>query len=302
MGGTFYEENSRSLRSADRGYATKSVQEVFTQRNIHESLNPMNLRFREARDSEAHPNSIPVIIGLDVTGSMGKIPHDLIKSGLPTMMTTLIGKGLNDAAVCFIAIGDHKSDKAPLQVAQFESGDLELDTHLENTWLEGNGGGNNGESYFLAWYFAARKTQTDAWDKRKTKGFLFTIGDEHCHSGISVEDINRGLARNNLTSIFGDGAEGTVTAKELLREAQEKYHVFHLNLATNSKIQNSWNALLGENNIKVSDYTEIPKIIAAKILEFADPSSREQNPNPAPGEIKEEEYETEDTVKTKITL
>jgi len=125
MGGTFYEENSRSLRSADRGYTTKSASEIFASK-LHESLNPMNLRFRESRDSEAHPNSLPVIIGLDVTGSMGKIPHNLIQTGLPTMMTTLIKAGLNDAAVCFVAIGDHKSDKAPIQIAQFESGDLDL--------------------------------------------------------------------------------------------------------------------------------------------------------------------------------
>lgn len=299
MGGTFYEQNSRSLRSADRGYTTKSASELFA-KNLHESLNPMNLRFREARDSEAHPKSLPVIIGLDVTGSMGKIPHNLIQSGLPTMMATLLERGLNDAAVCFIAIGDHKSDKAPIQISQFESGDLELDTHLENTWLEGNGGGNNGESYFLAWYFAARKTKTDAWEKRKAKGFLFTIGDEHCHSGISVDDVNRGVARNNLTSIFGDGAEGTITAKELLREAQEKYHVFHLNLATSSEIQNSWNALLGESNIKVSDYTDIPKIIAAKILEFADPSSGAIRTNAEPSEVEKDEIESK--ISTKITL
>lgn len=301
MGGTFYEQNSRSLRSADRGYTTKSASELFA-KNLHESLNPMNLRFREARDSEAHPKSLPVIIGLDVTGSMGKIPHNLIQSGLPTMMATLLERGLNDAAVCFIAIGDHKSDKAPIQISQFESGDLELDTHLENTWLEGNGGGNNGESYFLAWYFAARKTKTDAWEKRKAKGFLFTIGDEHCHAEIEASSSSN---RHNLTSIFGDGSEGTVKAIDLLKEAQEKYHVFHLNLATQEDIQNTWRSILGENNIRVNDYTEIPKIIAAKILEFADPASGDDRTTAQPGEVKDDEdFETEDKVKneTKITL
>ena len=48
MGGTFYEENSRSLRSADRGYTTKSASEIFASK-LHESLNPMNLRFRIKR-------------------------------------------------------------------------------------------------------------------------------------------------------------------------------------------------------------------------------------------------------------
>lgn len=38
---------------------------------------------RECRDSEEHPETTPIIIALDVTGSMGRIPHDLVKNQLP---------------------------------------------------------------------------------------------------------------------------------------------------------------------------------------------------------------------------
>lgn len=263
MGGSYYSSDDRTRRAKSQGYFDKPQQEIFKQSRIHESLSPINLRFREARDSEAHPKSLPCIIGLDVTGSMGRIPHDLIQHGLPTMMSTLIENHLPDVAVCFVAVGDHKSDSAPLQVSQFESGDEELDRHLTNTWLEGNGGGNGGESYFLPWYFAAKKTSTDAWEKRKEKGFLFTIGDEHCHDSIVATSVKR---------IFGDSeaTEGH-TAVDLLKEAQEKYHVFHLNLGGEA-VQESWKKLLGENNIPLRDHTEIPKKIAELILSHYSPT------------------------------
>lgn len=39
-------------------------------------------KIRECRDSEEHPESLPIIIALDVTGSMGMVPHSLITGGL----------------------------------------------------------------------------------------------------------------------------------------------------------------------------------------------------------------------------
>ena len=48
-----------------------SEQDVFKQTNLSSALNPYNI-MRECCDTEEHPNTIPVIIGLDVTGSMGR--------------------------------------------------------------------------------------------------------------------------------------------------------------------------------------------------------------------------------------
>ena len=131
---------------------------------------PSKALLRESRDSTSNPNSLPVIIALDVTGSMRTIPHSLVKEGLPNMVGNMIQRGVTDPAILFLGIGDHTCDDAPLQVGQFESGDEELDLWLTRTWLEGHGGGNNGESYLLAWYFAAKHTITDAWEKRGQKG------------------------------------------------------------------------------------------------------------------------------------
>lgn len=259
MGSGTYDSGARFARAASDGYHTKSRQETFRQSDVHESLSPRKLVKRECFDSPAHPASLPVIIGLDVTGSMGHIPHNLIKDGLPTMMTTLIGSGLPDAAVCFLAIGDHLRDSGPLQVGQFESGDLELDKCLLNTWIEEGGGGNDGESYSLAWLFAAKHTHTHAWEKRKQKGFLFTIGDEPFHPTLD---------KGNLQRIFDTPFEANLSSVELLEKARERYEVFHI-LIGDEYDHSRWNEALGKNVLKIrrGETDQIPLLISKTIVD-----------------------------------
>jgi hypothetical protein len=71
--------------------------------------------------------------------------------------------------------------------------------------------GNAGESYLLAWYFAAFHTRTDAFEKRNQKGILFTVGDEPC---LKV------LPASAIREIMGTGQQ-TYTHYELLEEAQK---------------------------------------------------------------------------------
>lgn len=147
MGSSVYNSELRSERAFSLGYHTKTTNEIFEQnklRRIHESMEPKKALIRESRDSETHPNSVPIIIALDVTGSMGKIPHHLVKDGLPTLMSGIIQNGIPDPQVLFLAVGDVTCDHHPLQVGQFESGDEELDMWLTRTYLEGGGGGNDG--------------------------------------------------------------------------------------------------------------------------------------------------------------
>ena len=66
-----------------------------------------------------------------------------------------------------LAIGDAVSDRAPLQVGQFESG-LEMDMWLTRIWLEGRGG-DLPESYTLAHWFGAHHTATDAWGSHSAR-------------------------------------------------------------------------------------------------------------------------------------
>lgn len=258
MGGGRYSITDRTLRSQNLGYQTKSVNEIFEQRQMNVEMNPANAQLRESRDSEEHPNSLAIIIGLDVTGSMGHIPHLLIKDGLPNMMNRIFQGGIKDPQIMFMGVGDHHCDGTPLQVSQFESSDELLDKWLTQTYLEGGGGGNGGESYSLVWYFAAHRTDIDCLNKRNQKGFIFTIGDDAVHHTISNYSLQR---------IMGTGEYSDCTVPDLLNEVSKKYHVYHLHLietttGNSQYVQNNWKSLMGENVIFVRDYKEIPNIIS----------------------------------------
>lgn len=244
-------------------YNTASVDAVFTQnvaRQIHAEMSPSGVIFRESRDSELHPFTIPIQLYLDETGSMGHIPHEMIKEGLPTLMGSLIQNGVKDAALMFGAIGDHECDHFPLQVGQFESGDAELDMWLTRTYLEGNGGGNGGESYLLAWYFAAHHIRTDAFEKRGKKGFVFTIGDEPCLKNLPVSAVKAIMG----TSAVG---QGNYTREELLALAQKQNHVYHIHLNHGGRrCDSSWKEMLGANLIEIEDHKDVSRVISDIIL------------------------------------
>ncbi|MBF0469315.1 MAG: hypothetical protein HQK61_10610 [Desulfamplus sp.] len=257
MGMGAYSLSSRATRSQAMGYDTKSVHEIFSQRSINNAMNPYGVRLRESRDSKEHPDSVSIILALDVTGSMGSIPHHLVKEGLPKIMGNIIQSGTRDPQLLFLAIGDHECDQSPLQVGQFESNDELLDKWLTDVYLEGGGGGNTGESYLLAWYFAAFHTSIDCFEKRKKKGFLFTIGDEP-----TLPDIPARALKN----IMGDGQYETCHAATLLDKARESYHVFHLHIRQTyaGSVQETidgWKQLMGDHLIILDRHEKVSRII-----------------------------------------
>ena len=240
---------------------TKSTASIFTSKSMAKNMDPKGVTFRESRDSDEHPNTIPVMVFLDVTGSMGRIPEVLVREKLGALMNTLLDHGLDDAQVLFGAIGDHVTDRFPLQIGQFESGTQELDQWLTTTYLEGGGGGQYMESYLLAWLFASRHTSTDAFEKRGQKGFLFTIGDEWTWEGLDEESLKR---------IMGYTSCEPISHEELLEEAQRMYEVFHIHINEASyrnspKILNPWRELLGERLIILEDYNAIAETIASTV-------------------------------------
>lgn len=293
MGGGSYsyvKARSRSAANADR-----SNTEIFRQRSISEEMN-IKGKVREARDSEEHPESFPIIIALDTTGSMGDIPRDLVTNSLPEIMKAIIEAGIPHPQLCFVGVGDAYCDRAPIQCGQFESSDELMEKWLKLVYLEGDGGGNGGESYNLAWYFAARHTSTDSFIKRGKKGALITIGDEPCHKIISANDIR---------DLFGDGAEGGIASTDLLEKAKEQWEPYHIQMGNGRwdlSVVRSWETLIGKERLVVlprEDYKLVPVItsIIMKVYEGTNTDSVADISNES--SLKEEKSEKNET---KITL
>ncbi len=263
--GSYTSADWSKLRNSCNLNKQQSVEDIFTQRSATSLWLSKNVSCRNSCDTEETEKSTPVIIGFDVTASMGYLAKELATEGLHCVMTGLLANPQVEAPqVLCAAIGDCKSDKYPLQVTQFES-DIRVIKQLLNLHLEGGGGGNAGESYNLLWYFAAKHTHHDRFAKRREKGYLFTIGNDFCHNSLSVAEI-----RKNFTS----ASDYTIYNEELLTEVQKKYHVCHIHLengtTSDRAIYQHWNQLLLGRCavINSKDVDCLPELINAIISIF----------------------------------
>jgi hypothetical protein len=262
MGHGSYSLEGRIQRSKALGYDTKSRHEIFSQKSINNAMDPYNIRVRESRDSIEHPESVAIVLGLDVTGSMGSIPHFLVKKGLPTIVDRIIKGGIPDPQVLFLGLGDHECDNAPLQVGQFESSDELVDKWLTSVYLEGGGGGNDGESYHLAWYFAAYHASIDCFEKRNKKGYLFTIGDE---------PVLKTLPSRTLESLLGKGQYADYSADSLFEKASEKFNVYHIHVketraGSMQQTIDGWKQMLWDHLLIAERHEDIVDIISDTIV------------------------------------
>lgn len=220
--------------------------------------NSAGLNVRESRDSDEHPNSLPIIVGFDSTGSMGSVPR-VVQKKLPLLFNLLVAKGYaTDPQIAVATYGDATCDRVPLQFSQFES-DNRIDDNVDKLFLEGGGGGNDGETSQLLLYYAAHHTVTDAWEKRGKKGHLFLIADE------KQVPIDAPL----VSEFIGDGQPlGDISFSGIAEAVSQKWNV-HILLIPNAsaRIQRSeafYTSLFGPDAITtVQDPDAIAETIAA---------------------------------------
>ena len=219
-GGSWTTSSYVSHSTTSRGFASMadfnraSVQELYKSYQLDPILNPKGV-VRECVDSEEHPNTKPVILGLDVTGSMGSGAEAVAKQ-LNDIMTKLYGE-IADIEFMTMGIGDLSYDEAPIQASQFES-DIRIAEQLEKIYFEKGGGGNNWESYTAAWFFGLHNIKLDCWN-RGQKGLIITIGDE---------PLNPYLPRKPLEEALGCKLQADVETKDLYKEVTEKFDVYHI--------------------------------------------------------------------------
>lgn len=229
-----------------------SNQDMFKARNLDEALNPNGVT-RECRDSEEHPNTIPVILALDVTGSMGEAAVEVAKK-INVIMTELYEK-ISDVEFMIMGIGDFYCDSCPLQVSQFES-DIRIAEQLDKLYFEFGGGGNAYESYTAAWYFGSRHCKLDCWERGK-KGIIITMGDECINPYIP----KRG-SYASIKSVIGDDVQSDIQTDDLYKETIQKFDVYHLqvNHGSNwneSAINKSWKEYLDDKHFRTVNLNSI---------------------------------------------
>lgn len=202
-----------SRGAADFAYTTTATR-------VHKSLDPKRIKDKpfgklESRDSDEHPNSNAVFVSFDVTGSNRARAVDAQRK-LPGLMD-LLNKYLSDPQVAIAANDDFKVvGNNAIQISDFES-DNRVDDHIRNTWLVGNGGGNDGESYDLIMYAAANLVLMDCLEKRKRKGYFFMYADEPIFAQVVAHEVQ---------SVFGVGIEQDLPIAEVIDDLKEKFHVF----------------------------------------------------------------------------
>lgn len=246
---------------ADFAYTQAQRQVPRHMRKAADVLDVYNVKTRESRDSDEHPESTPIITLFDVTGSMHAVPEILQKQLGELFGILERGDYVKDPQIMVGAIGDDVYDSVPLQVGQFES-DNRVDEQLREIFLEGGGGGDKREGYALAAHFVNTRVVTDAWEKRQKKGYVFIIGDE-----LNKDE----LYSRSIAQWLGDTDTGeNISVKKVYEDLLEKWEVFYIlpNMTgyyNDEEIARHWQGILGERFMKLEDPNTVAEFIATTV-------------------------------------
>jgi hypothetical protein len=233
MGGGSWDDNTYSSAKTARAVAhIDDFAYSSSASSVHANLDAKRINSKpfgklESRDSAEHPESNAVLVGFDVTGSNIDRARDA-QNALPKLMN-LLTSYLSDPQVAVAANDDfHYEGAAATQISDFES-DIRIDDHIRSIWLVGAGGGNDGESYNLLLYAAARKTVLDCFEKRGRKGYFFLYADEPIYStdrNMGSDRIPPFVMRNEVKTVFGDDIEKDIPIGEIIEEVRKQYNLF----------------------------------------------------------------------------
>lgn len=235
----------------------------FTRSSAKIDFTPKEIKVRESVKSDVNPHPTPIIVGLDVSGSMGRVV-DAMHRGLGTLFEEIIKREpISDPHVLAMAIGDMDYDLSPVQATQFEADPVTIGKQVEELHLERGGGGNDHESYLGPLYFALMRTKCDAFSDGR-KGYIFTMGDEGPQEVLTKAQIERW---------FGDQPREDLTCEQLLTALQPNWHVFHLIVKEGSFQQDGhperwnkrWRELYGQRVIELTDHRKAAEVIISTI-------------------------------------
>jgi hypothetical protein len=205
-------------------------------RTYQEKRAPLELA--DPRKTIRSESATPIVIAVDVTGSMQTWPAEIFDR-LPLLYHTL-SQYRPEIEVSFAAIGDATCDRWPLQVTDFAKG-FALEDRLAALYGEGGGGGGARESYeLLAWFLDERCRTPNA-----ERPILIIYGDEGFYPHVDPALVRRFLEAP---------IQEKVPSRELWRRIARRWNVFHLRKsygrgAKDAEIREQWADAIGRERI-----------------------------------------------------
>lgn len=264
-GGSWCEEKFRSYSVETKACTLRddgsldtrdmSANQLYKAKRLNPALNPYSV-IRECKDSEEHPNTLPVILALDITGSMGQAAVEVAEQ-LNVIMTELY-KSVKDVEFMIMGVGDFSYDISPLQVSQFES-DIRIAEQLDKLYFEFGGGPNSWESYSAAWAFAAYQTDCDCWNRGK-KGIIITMGDEMLNPYIPGDAYERATGSRPVKANVNNR---DLSTSDIFDDVKEKYNLYHIDVDHRSGNYGTkdWEEALGSDHVFSVPVKSIAQII-----------------------------------------
>lgn len=178
----------------------------------------------------------PLIIAVDVTGSMASWPAEIFDR-LPLLYNTL-SQYRPDLEICFAAIGDATCDRWPLQVTPFAKS-FDLEQLLGSLYGEG-GGGDAPESYGLFAHWVNTHVQIP---KAEEKPFLIVFGDITMHKKVFEPEVERHL---------GDPPQGDVDSVAAWKKVASRWNTWFLRRPNGSRgdeVDQQWAQAIGAQKV-----------------------------------------------------
>jgi len=227
-----YRYSSKGAAKREAGAARARVHGPRT----YEGKNRPNEKIIDPRKHVRTESTNPLIIAIDVTGSMANWPFEIFDR-LPLLYNTL-SQYRDDLEICFAAIGDAACDQWPLQVTTFASS-FDLEQLLSSLYGEG-GGGDAPESYGL---FAHWVNTHVAIPDLEEEPFLIVFGDVTMHPKTP---------KSQVAHYLGDKVSRDVDAIKAWNQVCSNWNPWFLRRPTGKpgdKVDIQWGKAIGEQKI-----------------------------------------------------
>lgn len=202
----------------------------------YEKKDGPNIKIIDPRKHVRSESTNPLIVAVDVTGSMASWPFEIFDR-LPLLYNTL-SQYREDLEICFAAIGDAAYDRWPLQVTPFAGG-FDLEQLLGSLYGEG-GGGDAPESYGLFAHWVNTHVEVP---NAQEPPFLIVFGDVTMRPQVT---------KDHIAEVLGDSAQRSVDAVAAWKQVTKTWNTWFLRRPTGrpgDQVDGQWGKAIGRQKV-----------------------------------------------------